>query len=169
MNAPGSNAAHKRSDRHLRVVRALLTFVLYAGASAPRSGESPIVFESPALAARLNMGETMSMRSTLARPERRWTMRPQQIKCVCPACRTTYRVPAKAIGHHARCRACGKTFRVGERVSRPLTEDDILLWLRQAEDQDEAAIERRQAATDELTAGSDAESDACPPPRRRSA
>jgi hypothetical protein len=96
-------------------------------------------------------------------------MRPERIKCVCPECRTAYHVLAKAMGHHAKCRSCGKTFRVEESVLRPPTEDDIVRWLREAEDQDEAAIERRQAATDELTAGSDAESGACPPQRRRSA
>ena len=95
-------------------------------------------------------------------------MRPERIKCVCPECRTTYRVPATALGHNARCRACGKTFRVGEN-SRPPTEDDIIRWLREVEDQDEAAIERQQAATDELTAGSDAAFDARPPRKRLSA
>ncbi len=95
-------------------------------------------------------------------------MRPEQIKCVCPACRTTYRVPARAIGHRARCHACGQIFRLGEKVPRPATEDDIIRWLREAEDQDEAAIERREAASD-LTAGADADSDLDPPRRRRSA
>ena len=96
-------------------------------------------------------------------------MQPERIKCVCPECCTTYRLLARARGHRARCRACGKTFRVEESVARPATEDDILLWLRQAEDQDEAALERRQAATNEPTAGADAAPDACPPRRRRSA
>ncbi len=96
-------------------------------------------------------------------------MRPERIKCVCPECRTTYHVPATAIGRHAKCRACGKTFRIGKRVSRAPTEDDIIRWLREAEDQDEAVIERRQAATDELTAGFAAEPHACPTRKRLSA
>lgn len=80
-------------------------------------------------------------------------MWPERIKCVCPACHTAYHIPAKALGRQARCRACGTTFRVGERVPHPPTEDDVIRWLREAEDDDEAAIERREAADELLTLG----------------
>lgn len=91
-------------------------------------------------------GEMTNVVGALAPPERRWTMTLERIACVCPECRMTYRVPAKARGHHARCRACGKTFRVGEKVSRPATDDDVLRWLREAEDRDKVAVERREVS-----------------------
>jgi len=65
-------------------------------------------------------------------------MTPEQIRCVCPQCRTTYHVRAKANGHHARCRTCGTTFRITETVPQPVTEDDILGWLSEAAAKDKA-------------------------------
>jgi hypothetical protein len=67
-------------------------------------------------------------------------MTPQRITCVCPKCRAKYHVVATAVGHHARCRSCGTTFRVAERLGSPPTEDDILRWLREAEEQEESSL-----------------------------
>jgi len=79
-----------------------------------------------------------------------------RITCFCPECRASYRVRTSAIGHHARCPACGKTFRVGERprpVSHPPTEDDILRWLREADDSDDFAEEQSQDVAEDSAAG----------------
>jgi len=83
-------------------------------------------------------------------------MVPDRITCVCPECRANYRVRASALGHHARCPACGRTFRVGERprpVSHPPTEDDILRWLREADEPDDFAEEQAQDAAEDSAAG----------------
>ncbi len=96
-------------------------------------------------------------------------MRPELIKCTCPECRTTYRVPATAAGRHAKCRACGRTFRIRKRVWHAPTEDDIIRWLREADDEEEAAMERPQATPDDSLAGSAPEPDACPARKRLSA
>lgn len=71
-------------------------------------------------------------------------MTAKRITCVCPRCRRSYRVLAKTKGRRARCRTCGMTFRVAEKIPPPPTEDDILDWLREEQDQDEAAAERPQ-------------------------
>lgn len=84
-------------------------------------------------------------------------MTPERITCLCPQCRTSYRVLAKAAGHHAQCRACGVTFRVVEKVSHPPTEDDILRWLREADEKDDAAVERWEDKAGEPTSDSSGE------------
>jgi hypothetical protein len=53
----------------------------------------------------------------------------------CPVCSRRYDVPAKAVGHRARCTGCHSQFRVRERPRHP-TEDDILRWLSEAEEPD---------------------------------
>jgi len=73
-------------------------------------------------------------------------MTPKRITCICPHCRMTYIVLAKAKGRHARCRTCGMTFRVVEKIPPPPTEDDILNWLREEQDRDEAAAEHPRDA-----------------------
>ncbi len=79
-------------------------------------------------------------------------MTPQKITYVCPNCRRAYNVSVKAAGHRARCLICGKTFRLAESILPPPTEDDIVNWLREPEDKDEAAAERIQETEDELAA-----------------
>ncbi len=72
-----------------------------------------------------------------------------RVACLCPKCATRYRVLAEAVGHHVRCRACGTRFRVAETLSGPPTDDDILRWLREAEERDEAARDAADAAADQ--------------------
>ncbi len=88
--------------------------------------------------------------ATLVGEGTRWTMMTERISCLCPKCKTKYRVPASAEGHHARCRACGATFRVVEKLLQPPTEDDILRWLRDAEEHSEEHVEgHEEVAADE--------------------
>ncbi len=72
----------------------------------------------------------------------------EPITCRCPTCRARYRVPSSALGRHARCRRCGGSFRVAETFAGPPTEDDILRWLREAEESDEAAVDAADAAAE---------------------
>lgn len=79
-----------------------------------------------------------AMPGPLDQPNRRWTVTPRQITCVCPNCRRTYRLLAKATGNLARCPMCGITFLVVDEIPPPPTDDDILNWLCEGEEQDEA-------------------------------
>ncbi|MBP7933579.1 MAG: hypothetical protein KA354_02920 [Phycisphaerae bacterium] len=72
----------------------------------------------------------------------------EQIQCVCPECRTTYRVPAKANGRHARCRKCGTIFRIVGTTTPVATEDDILRWLGQGENEEDEAADRCKSGHD---------------------
>jgi rubredoxin len=69
-------------------------------------------------------------------------MTPERITCVCPQCRRAYSVLAKVSGRRARCRSCGMIFRVADAFPPPPSEDDILTWLSEAEEDDEATAER---------------------------
>ncbi len=71
-------------------------------------------------------------------------MTPNRITCVCPSCRRTYFVLTEAVGHRARCRMCGRIFRVADRTPSPPTENDVYNWLSESEEQDDAAIENSQ-------------------------
>lgn len=71
-----------------------------------------------------------------------------RIKCACPTCRASFKVPPSAIGHKARCAACGVVFRVAERLNHPPTDDDILRWLREAEEVEDAMADATDDAAD---------------------
>jgi predicted Zn finger-like uncharacterized protein len=96
-----------------------------------------------------------------------------EIRVRCPDCGAKYRLPASAAGRKARCAKCGRLFRAESNTpgsnpsdrkapvpqrSRPHvpkgvpSEDDILRWLAEAED--EADRERRSSLddTDDLMA-----------------
>ena len=103
-----------------------------------------------------------------------------EIRVRCPDCGAKYRFPASAAGRKARCAKCGRLFRAEAPTPAPTasdgqapapgraisaahrnpprvpkgvpTEDDILRWLAEAED--EADRERRSSLddTDDLTA-----------------
>jgi hypothetical protein len=79
-------------------------------------------------------------------------MTAKRITCVCPQCRMSYHVLADATGRRARCGECGMTFRVVEKIPPPPTEDDILNWLNEEEDQDEVTAEASQDAAGTLRA-----------------
>jgi hypothetical protein len=97
-------------------------------------------------------GGTTDMPGALAQLEGWWTMTAKRITCVCPQCRRSYRVLAKTTGRRARCGVCGMTFRVVTKIPPPPTEDDILNWLSEEEDQDEVTAEGSQNASGALTA-----------------
>jgi hypothetical protein len=86
----------------------------------------------------------------------------QLVKCRCPKCKAKYRLPASAVGHRARCRSCRTVFRVPEPAVRIPTEDDILEWLNEAGEKDEAA-ELRETTIGEWMAGGSSVTDAPAP------
>lgn len=61
----------------------------------------------------------------------------ERIKCRCPHCRRSYRVPPSAAGHRAHCHACGGMFRLVEEILRPPTDEDVLRWLLEAEEDED--------------------------------
>ncbi|HOW69719.1 MAG TPA: hypothetical protein PKY77_03885 [Phycisphaerae bacterium] len=72
----------------------------------------------------------------------------ERIECVCPECRATYHVPGKAAGRRARCRRCGTIFRIVRTTTPVATEDDILRWLGQGEDEEDRSADRSENAND---------------------
>ncbi|HSW44918.1 MAG TPA: hypothetical protein VLM89_05055 [Phycisphaerae bacterium] len=62
---------------------------------------------------------------------------PVKIWTRCPVCRSRYQVIPEAIGNIARCKRCQARFRVEEHNPHP-TEDDILRWLNEATEQEDA-------------------------------
>ena len=67
---------------------------------------------------------------------------PNKIWTRCTACRSKYLVIFTAIGHHARCKKCGTSFRVEEHNPHP-TEDDILRWLNEATEENDVPARPR--------------------------
>jgi len=59
-----------------------------------------------------------------------------KVRTRCPACRSMYTVPAAFVGHHARCTKCRARFVVNEYNPHP-TEEDILRWLNESNDDNE--------------------------------
>lgn len=72
----------------------------------------------------------------------------EPIQCVCPKCKANYRVPPSALGHRARCTACASVFQIVERLRLPPSEDDILRWLREAEEHDDLMAETEAEAVE---------------------
>jgi len=69
-----------------------------------------------------------------------------RVKCICPQCKANYQIPASALGHRAKCTTCGAVFRLNEYYAQPPSEEDILQWLREAEDREDAMMDAEEAA-----------------------
>lgn len=67
----------------------------------------------------------------------------RKVQTHCPVCRTPYQVPEKAVGHRAKCPKCDSTFRVAAPKPKLPTEDDILRWLNES-DEDESTPQPRR-------------------------
>jgi len=65
-------------------------------------------------------------------------------KTKCPVCSKKYIVPTSACGHRVRCSECHTVFRVPKQDNLHPTEDDIMRWLSEVQEEPEVRLESHQ-------------------------